>query len=101
MLSINNAELRKLKSRAQLLKATIKLGRAGVTPQFLQALDLELQRLELVKVKFDEFKEQKKELAPLLAEKTNSCLVIRVGHVAVLYRPKPPAPKPPAESPGA
>ena len=96
MLSINNAELRKLKSRAQLLKATLKVGRAGVTPQFLQALDLELRRIELVKVKFDEFKEQKKELAPLLAEKTNSCLVMRVGNVAVLYRPKPPKETPAA-----
>ena len=92
MLSLNSAEMRKLRSRAQLLKATIKVGRAGVTPPFLQALDLELTRLELVKVKFDEFKEQKKELAPQLAEKTNSLLVTLVGNVAVLYRPKPPKP---------
>jgi len=35
------------------------------------------------------FKEQKKELAPQLAEKGGSHLVIRVGNVAVLYRPKP------------
>ena len=89
MLSLNSAEMRKLRSRAQLLKATIKVGRAGVTAPFLQALDLELTRLELVKVKFDEFKEQKKELAPQLAEKTNSLLVTLVGNVAVLYRPKP------------
>ena len=68
MLSLNSAEMRKLRSRAQLLKATIKVGRAGVTAPFLQALDLELTRLELVKVKFDEFKEQKKELAPHSAE---------------------------------
>ena len=92
MLSLNSAEMRKLRSRAQLLKATIKVGRAGVTPPFLQALDLELTRLELVKVKFDEFKEQKKELAPQLAGKTNSLLVTLVGNVAVLYRPKPPKP---------
>ena len=89
MLSLNSAEMRKLRSRAQLLKATIKVGRAGVTAPFLQALDLELTRLELVKVKFDEFKEQKKELAPQLAGKTNSLLVTLVGNVAVLYRPKP------------
>jgi RNA-binding protein YhbY len=40
-------------------------------------------------VKFDEFKEQKKELAPQLAEKSGSHLVTRVGNVVMLYRPKP------------
>ncbi len=40
-------------------------------------------------MKFDEFKEQKKELAPQLAEKSQSHLVTRVGNIVVLYRPKP------------
>jgi RNA-binding protein YhbY len=40
-------------------------------------------------VKFDEFKEQKKELAPQLAEKSRGHLVTRIGNVVVLYRPKP------------
>jgi RNA-binding protein len=48
-----------------------------------------LNHHELVKVKFDEFKEQKKELAPQLAEKSCSHLVIRVGNVVVLYRSRP------------
>ena len=60
-----------------------------MSPQFLAALHVELDRHELVKVKFDEFKEQKKELAPQLAEKSGSHLVTRVGNVVVLYRPKP------------
>ena len=42
-----------------------------------------------MKVKFDDFKNQKKELAPQLAERSGSHLVTRVGNVAVLYRPKP------------
>jgi RNA-binding protein len=42
-------------------------------------------------VKFDEFKEEKKELAPQLAEKTSSHLIMQVGNVVVLYRKKPDA----------
>jgi RNA-binding protein YhbY len=34
-------------------------------------------------------KDQKKELAPRLAEQSGSHLVTRVGNVVVLYRPKP------------
>ena len=45
--------------------------------------------LAVVKVKFDDFKEQKKELTPQLAERSGSHLVTRVGNVVVLYRPKP------------
>ncbi len=88
MVALTNAQIRALKAQAQRLKATLKIGKEGVSPQFLAALDLELDRHELVKVKFDEFKEQKKELAPQLAEKSCSHLVIRVGNVVVLYRPK-------------
>jgi RNA-binding protein len=89
-----NAQIRALKAQAQRLKATLKIGKEGLSPQFLAALDLELDHHELVKVKFDEFKEQKKELAPQLAEKSGSHLVTRVGNVVVLYRPKPVEGKP-------
>ena len=65
----------------------------GLSPQFLAALDDALKHHELVKVKFDDFKEKKKELAPQLAEKCASHLVTRVGNVAVLFRPKPVEPQ--------
>jgi RNA-binding protein len=89
MASPSNAQIRDLKARAQLLKATFKVGKEGLSPQFLAALDDALKHHELVKVKFDDFKEQKKELAPQLAQKSGSQLVMRVGNVVVLYRSKP------------
>ena len=89
MHSLSNAQIRELKAQAQRLKATLKIGKEGLSPQFLAALDEVLKHRQLVKVKFDEFKEQKKELTPQLAEKSGSHLVTRVGNVVVLYRPKP------------
>jgi RNA-binding protein len=86
--SLTNAQIRALKAQAQRMKATLKLGKEGVSSEFLAALDQELTCHELVKIKFDEFKEQKKELTPQLAEKSGSHLVTRVGNVVVLYRPK-------------
>ena len=87
--SLSNAQIRDLKAQAQRLKAKLKIGKEGLSPQFLAALDEVLRHHQLVKVKFDEFKEEKKELAPQLAEKSGSHLVTRVGNVVVLYRPKP------------
>jgi len=86
---LTNAEIRKLKAASQRLKATFKVGKSGLSPQFVQSLDEALKHNDLIKVKFDEFKEEKKSIAPVLADKTSSHLVMLVGNVAVLYRKKP------------
>ena len=86
-----NPEMRRLRAAAQHLKATFKVGKAGLSPQFIQSIDQALQHQELLKVKFDEFKEERKTLAPQLAERTASHLIMQVGHVVVLYRQKPKA----------
>ena len=85
---LNNSQIRKFKSVAQLLEPMLKVGNAGLSEGFIRSVDLALARHELVKIKFAEFKEQKKELAPQLAGKTASHLIVRVGNVMVLHRPK-------------
>jgi RNA-binding protein len=70
------------------MASTLRIGREGLSAQFLSALDQALKHQQLVKVKFDFFKEEKKELTPQLAEKSGSHLITRVGNVVVLYRPK-------------
>ncbi|MDB4642321.1 YhbY family RNA-binding protein [Verrucomicrobia bacterium] len=87
--ALTSARRRKLKAIAQRLDASIKIGKNGLTDGFLKELDDALKRNELVKVRFVEFKEEKKELAPKIAEQTQSHLVTMVGHVAVYYREKP------------
>jgi RNA-binding protein len=87
-----NSEIRQLKAAAQRLKATFKIGKAGLSPQFLQSVDEGLKHHELIKVKFDEHKDRKKELAPVLAERTSSHLIMQVGNVVVLYRKRPDSP---------
>jgi RNA-binding protein len=89
MTELTNARIRELKAQAQRLKATLKVGKDVLSPAFLAALNEALNHRELLKVKFDDLKDQKKELTPLLAGKSSSHLVTRVGNVVVLYRPKP------------
>ncbi|MEJ0089173.1 MAG: YhbY family RNA-binding protein [Limisphaerales bacterium] len=88
---LNNSQIRKLKATAQLMEPMLKVGKAGLSEGFIRSVDMALAQHELVKIKFVEFKEQKKELAPQLAEKTASHLVMRVGNVMVLHRPRPAA----------
>jgi RNA-binding protein len=83
---LNNAARRELKARAQKLEPILKVGHAGLTPGFVASVDVALKAHSLIKIRFTDFKVEKKTLAPLIAEKTGSELIVRVGNVAVFYR---------------
>src|SRR4051812_49120814 len=86
--TLTNAELNELKARGQRLHPILKIGHAGVSDAFLRSLDEALTQHELVKIKFSDFKEQKKQLVPEIGRRTNSELIMRVGNVAVYFRRK-------------
>ncbi|RYD60501.1 MAG: YhbY family RNA-binding protein [Verrucomicrobiaceae bacterium] len=86
--TLSGAQKRDLKARAQRLDAVLRIGAGGASEAFLKSLDEALTLHELVKIKFMEFKEEKRTLAPEIAEKTGSALIMRVGNVAVYYRPR-------------
>ena len=80
--------LRSARTGAGLTLASVAR-QAGLSEGFIRSVNEALSQHELVKIKFVEFKEQKKALAPQLAETTMSHLIMRVGNVAVLHRPRP------------
>ena len=85
---MTNGEKRELKAQAQRLDPVLKVGHAGVSDEFLTSLDIALTRHSLVKIKFTDCKREKKALAPRIAAKTASELIMRVGNVAVYFRPR-------------
>ena len=89
MQTLGNPQIRKLKALGQRLDPMLKMGKAGLSDGFVKSVDEALTLHELIKVKFDDLKEQKKELSLQVATRTNSHLVMRVGHVVVLYRQNP------------
>jgi len=82
----SNPQIKHLKALAQRLDPILHVGKDGVTGAFLKSADEALALHELVKIKFGAHKEEKRELAPLIAEKTSSFPVMQVGNVVVLYR---------------
>ena len=77
----------RLAGAAHKLDPLASLGRAGLTEAFAARLDTLLSHHELVKLRFQDFKERKRELSAELAERTRSELVALIGNVAVFYRP--------------
>lgn len=86
---LSNREVRELKGRAQRLDAVTRLGKGGVSDEFIAGVDRELARHGLIKVKLTELKEQRFEVADQMAARTQAYLIGVIGHVVVLYRPKP------------
>ncbi len=66
---LTNAQIRKFKAAAQLMEPMLKVGKAGLSDGFIRTVSQALDQHELVKIKFAEFKEQKKELAPVAGGK--------------------------------
>jgi len=83
---LTGSQKRQLKSIAQRLEATVRVGKNGLSDGFFKELNDALERTELVKVRLADLKEEKKVLAPQIAEKSGSHFVTRVGHVAVYFR---------------
>ena len=77
-----------LKGLVHGMKPLVFVGQKGLSSTVTQAVDESLEKHELIKVKFIDFKEksQKKEMAGLIEKETVSELVGMIGHIAIFYR---------------
>ncbi|NTV62868.1 MAG: YhbY family RNA-binding protein [Oscillochloris sp.] len=75
-----------LRAMANPLKPNVLLGKQGLTEQVLDKIGRELDAHELIKVRFLEFKDERKQLTETILEETGCALVSLIGHVATLYR---------------
>lgn len=79
----------RLRSEAQSLSPVVMVGHDGLSQGVTSALDKALDDHELVKVRFQDFKEQTRDLALELEKTLSDCdLVATTGFTAVFYRKK-------------
>lgn len=77
-----------LRGVAQGLKPVVLIGQKGLTPEVLLSAQNAFESHELVKVKFNDFKEkdQKKEISGRIEIETGAENVGMIGHTVVFYR---------------
>ena len=77
-----------LKGLVHGMKPVVFVGQKGLSPTVTRAVHESLEKHELIKVKFGDFKEksQKKEMAGVIEKETASELVGIIGHIAIFYR---------------
>lgn len=87
MIELTSKQRKVLEKNAQPLSPLVQIGGAGVTAEQEKQIERLLGEHELVKVKFNEFKDEKRELSEEIARKTDSTLVRIIGNVATFYKP--------------
>lgn len=87
-IALTAAQTRFLRGQAHDLRAILQAGAKGVTDALVAEVDGALEQHELVKVKIaGQAREARDAMIADLAARTDACLVQRIGHTAVLYRP--------------
>jgi len=86
---LSGTQRKYLRGLAHSLRPVIMVGKNGITTELIKAADEALSTHELIKVKFVDFKEDKKQLSQDIAEHTSSEAAGLIGNVAIFYRQQP------------
>lgn len=86
MAKLTSAGRKYLRSLAHELKPLVQVGKGGINDGLLASLNEVLDQHELVKVRFLEFKDEKKTLAVEIAKRARCEQVGMIGHIAMFYR---------------
>ena len=87
MKSLTSKQRSFLRSKAHSLKPVVTLGSAGLTEGVMNEIKIAVEHHELIKIKINTGdRDELKELAEKISEKTSSVLVQIIGHIAIIYR---------------
>lgn len=87
MVEINGKQRRKLEKMAHSLDPVVIVGQSGVTQNIINMVKECLNTHELIKVKYNEYQDQKYEMTNQIVEGSDSVLIRVIGNIAILYRP--------------
>lgn len=86
MQELTSGQRKQLRSLAHHLSPVGYVGKNGLTEAVVAAVDEALEDHELIKVKFNDHKDEKREISADLAERTASHVVGIIGNIAILFR---------------
>ncbi len=89
MPELNSSQRRHLMRIAHHLDPQVIVGKQGVTDTLVRSVAESLEAHELIKLKFNEFKDDKQPHVDAIVRRTGAQHVATRGHVVTLYRQHP------------
>jgi RNA-binding protein len=88
MKELKNFQKKYLKGLAHNLKPVVFLGQNGVSMNFIESVNQALEKHELIKIKFVDYKEKefKSQISETIINETKAFFVGLIGHTLILYR---------------
>ena len=86
MIELTSKQRKNLEKLAHDLQPVVIVGGAGVTDGVISMVDNSLAAHELIKIKFNEYKDEIRELTTDICEKTDATLVRIIGFTVILFR---------------
>ena len=86
MIELTSKQRKNLEKIAHDLQPVVIVGGAGVTDGLVSMVENSLAAHELIKIKFNEYKDEIRELTAELCEKCDATLVRIIGFTAILFR---------------
>ena len=87
MITLNSKQRKLLEKYANKIESVVIVGAGGVSEGVTGIISDELGIQELIQVKFNDFKDEKRELTEGIVNSTDATLVRLIGNGAILYRP--------------
>ena len=86
MIELKKKKRKFLESEAHVLNPVVIVGSQGLSDGVVKKIADSLEVHELIKVKFNEFKDEKRSLTEKICSVTGSTLVRLIGNVAILFK---------------
>ncbi len=86
MNKLTSANRKYLRSLAHHIDPVVLIGKNGINNGVINSIEIALNSKELIKIKFRDFKDQKKNLSEDIERLTNSNIVGIIGNILILYR---------------
>ena len=86
MIEMTSKQRKILEKAAHSLEPVVIVGQNGVTDSLTKKIAQSLEAHELIKVKFNDFKDDKRELTENLCNSCGALLVRIIGNIAILYK---------------
>ena len=85
-MKLTGSQKKSLRSTAHHYKPLVMIGKNGVTPALINAVNEALDEHELIKIKFVDCKDEKNELIDKISNDTESEIIGKIGNTAILYK---------------